>query len=267
MNTPYRFVDTHTHLYAKEFDKDSKKMIQRALDAQVEVLLLPNIDLDSITILHKLCETYPKHCFPMMGLHPCSVKPDTYLKALTLIEQYLFESSFQYCGVGEIGLDLHWDPSTLAIQQEALRKQLQWAKKLNLAVSVHTRAALDETLDLIESEQDGTLKGVIHCFGGTLEQAQRVIHAGFSMGIGGVVTFKKNERLREVVSQVDLKHFVLETDAPYLAPEPYRGKRNESSYIPIIAHTIAEAQGCNTLEVAQKTTENALALFPINEVV
>jgi TatD DNase family protein len=260
------FTDTHAHLYAEQFDNDRKLMVERAIQAGVKYLFLPNIDSESTEPMHKLTEQFAENCFAMMGLHPCHVKPDTYSAEMQKVQDYLFGSGSKYIAVGEIGLDLYWDKTTLEIQKKAFIQQLEWAKTLQLPVSVHCRDAFNETMECIEQVQDGTLKGVIHCFGGDTKDAERVIQAGFLTGIGGVVTFKKSETLREAIKNTSLEHIVLETDAPYLAPEPYRGKRNESSYIPIIAATIAKTKQCTIAEVAEKTTENALRLFKIHTV-
>jgi TatD DNase family protein len=265
-SNPIVFTDTHAHLYAEPFDHDRNLMVERAVHAGVKYLFLPNIDSESIEPMHALTEQFPENCFAMMGLHPCHVKPDSHSAEMQKVQDYLFNSVSKYIGVGEIGLDLYWDKSTFSLQKEAFIQQLEWAKTLHLPVSVHCRDAFNETMECIEQVQNGTLKGVIHCFGGDTKDAQRVIQAGFLIGIGGVVTFKKSETLREAIKNISLEHIVLETDAPYLAPEPYRGKRNESSYIPIIAATIAKTKQCTIAEVAEQTTDNALRLFKVRTV-
>lgn len=255
------FVDTHAHLYAEQFEPDRNIMIERAIQSDVRYLFLPNIDSTSIAQMHELTDKFPEHCFAMMGLHPCHVKSDSYEIEMQTVHDALFGSSYDYIAVGEIGIDLYWDKSTLELQKQAFIEQLTWAKKLGLPVSVHCRDAFNEVMEGIEKVQDGTLKGIIHCFSGTFKEAQRAIQSGFLIGIGGVITFKKSESLRTAISDIPMKYIVLETDSPYLAPEPYRGKRNESSYIPIIAATLAKIKHCTITEIAQYTTQNALRLF------
>jgi len=242
-------------------------MMQRAIDASVTKFFLPNVDMESLPLMHDLCNRFPLHCFPMMGLHPCSVE-ESYLKELAWVEQYLFnqnpELQFEkFYAVGEIGLDYYWDKTFIPQQKDAFRKQIHWAKQLQLPIAVHARDSMDDILEIIEEEQDGMLTGVLHCFNGNLQQAQKGIALNFYLGIGGVVTFK-NSGLDKVVAQIDLKHLVLETDAPYLAPVPHRGKRNESSYIPLVANKIAELKNTDVEEVAVITTANAMNLFRIN---
>jgi TatD DNase family protein len=266
MFQPIVFADTHTHLYAEQFDTDRSAMIQRAVQDGVRYMFLPNIDSTSIEQMHQLTALFPENCFPMMGLHPCSVKPDTYDAEMQLVENYLFNTDYRYVAIGEIGIDLHWDKTTLDIQKKAFIQQLEWAKTLQLPVSVHCREAFNETMECIEQVQDGTLKGVIHCFGGGLREAQRVVKAGFFIGIGGVATFKNRKNLAEAIAKTPIENIVLETDAPYLSPEPYRGKRNESAYIPIIAAVVAQIRECTIAEIAQKTTQNALNIFQIHTV-
>lgn len=260
------FADTHAHLYAEAFDQDRDTMIQRAINEGVKYLFLPNIDSTSIQVMHELTTQFPEHCFAMMGLHPCSVKADTYNTEIQLIEEHLFRTNYKYVAVGEIGIDLYWDKTTLDLQKKAFIQQLEWAKVLQLPVSVHCRDAFNETMECIEQVQDGSLKGVIHCFGGDTNDAARVVKAGFLIGIGGVVTFKKSEKLREAVASTPIESIVLETDAPYLAPEPYRGKRNESAYISIIAATVAKVKQSTVAEIAQQTTQNALNIFQVHTV-
>lgn len=242
-------------------------MMQRAIDASVTKFFLPNVDLESLPRMHDLCSQFPQHCFPMMGLHPCSVE-ENYMKDLAWVEQYLFnqnpELQFEkFYAVGEIGLDYYWDKTLIPQQKDAFRKQIHWAKQLQLPIAVHARDSMDDILQIIEEEQDGSLNGVLHCFNGNLQQAQKGIALNFYLGIGGVVTFK-NSGLDKVVEQIDLKHLVLETDAPYLAPVPHRGKRNESSYVPLVANKIAELTNTDINNVAAITTANAMNLFRIN---
>jgi len=251
------FIDTHTHLYDAQFDEDRPEMIARALAAGVERMYLPNCDSGTLAAMQQLCAAFPDHCFPMMGLHPCSVKED-YKKELELVQHEL--KTGKYVGVGEIGLDYHWDTTFVAEQQEAFRLQTDWAIALDLPIIIHTRKSLEDGIAIVREKQQGSLKGIFHCFGGTVEEAKEIIELGFYIGIGGVLTFK-NSTLPETLSQIDLRHIVLETDAPYLAPVPYRGKRNESAYIPLIAHKLAETKNCPVETVAAITSENARKLF------
>jgi len=251
------FIDTHTHLYDAQFDEDRPEMIARALAAGVERMYLPNCDSGTLAAMQQLCTAFPNHCFPMMGLHPCSVKED-YKKELELVQHEL--ETGKYIGVGEIGLDYHWDTTFVAEQQEAFRLQIDWAIALNLPIVIHTRKSLEDGIAIVREKQQGNLKGIFHCFGGTVEEAKAIIELGFYMGIGGVLTFK-NTDLPKTLSEIDLQHIVLETDAPYLAPVPYRGKRNESAYIPLIAHKLAEIKNCPVETVAAITSENARKIF------
>lgn len=252
------FVDTHTHLYHKQFEPDRAAMVQRALDAGVSKLYLPNIDLESVAAMHELVRAFPDVCFPMMGLHPSHVG-DEPTSDLEQVEHLLRKGG--YVAVGEIGIDLYWDTTRLAQQQEAFRTQVRWAKELELPIVIHCRESFDEVIAIVEEENDATLRGVFHCFTGTEEQAQRVIGTGgFFLGIGGVITYPKSG-LAATMAKVGPEHCVLETDAPYLAPVPFRGKRNESSYIPHIATALAAATGHSVEEIARITTTNAEALF------
>lgn len=251
------WIDTHTHLYLPEFEEDRSEMMERAIASGLDKMLLPNIEANTIDLLIKMKNEYPDHCDIMMGLHPCSVK-ENYLEELNLIESALGE---YFCkGVGEIGLDLYWDPSSLARQLEAFTIQLGWSQQAGLPVSVHTREATEESLVLLERLQDGRIKGVFHCFSGTIEQAQRLIQLGFYIGIGGVVTYKKTN-LPDLLQELGLDRVVLETDAPYLSPVPYRGKRNEPAYIPIIGARIAEILNMSIAQVSEITTQNAKTVF------
>ncbi|WP_353183984.1 TatD family hydrolase [Parapedobacter lycopersici] len=252
-------IDTHTHAYYLYGDAELDIQMQRCFDHGVQQLLLPNVDRTSIPKVLGMAADYPANCYPMMGLHPCEVKAD-YLDELAVVEQTIAENKVY--AIGEIGLDLHWDKTTLPEQQEAFRIQTDWAKALGLPVSIHCRNAFDELFELLDDQQDGRLTGVLHCFTGTLQQAERTIALGLHLGIGGVVTYK-NAGLDQVVSQLDLRHLVLETDAPYLAPVPHRGKRNESSYLLHIAQKIADLQGIPLAAVADATTENAKRIFRI----
>ncbi len=252
-----KLVDTHTHLYTEEFDPDRGTVIHKALKNQVERMLLPNIDSTSVEAMWSLVKVFPRHCFPMMGLHPTSVN-DQYEKELERVSEEL--SRNHYAGVGEIGMDLYWDQSFRSQQEDAFRRQLRLAKQYRLPVSIHTREAFDITYQIVKEELTDDLKGVFHCFTGTLEEAGKILDAGFKMGIGGVLTFK-NSNLDSVVRELPLEALVLETDAPYLAPVPFRGKRNESSYIRYVAEKLAEVRGITLEEVAEVTTQTAENLF------
>ena len=252
------FADTHAHLYHKQFDTDREAMLQRAVEAGVTKFFLPNIDLESVDGMMALVEAHPDRCFPMMGLHPCSVGEDNDA-TLQRIEQLL--RTGPHCAVGEIGIDLYWDRTWLAQQQEAFRQQVRWARELDLPVVIHCRESFEEVMAIAEEEHAGTLRGVFHCFTGDVSQARRVIALGtFMLGIGGVITYPK-AGLFETMAQVGAAHCVLETDAPYLAPVPFRGKRNESSYVPHVAARLAEATGLSVEELARITTANAEHLF------
>lgn len=254
------FIDTHAHLYAQQFKTDLHDMLMRSVEAQVNRMYLPNIDHESIEGMLELEEKYPAHCFATMGLHPCSVGKD-FEKDLYEIETWLSKRTFK--AIGEMGTDLHWDKTYFEQQKEAFKIQASWAKKYDLPLIIHCRKSTYETIALLKELQDGTLKGIFHCFGGSWEEAQEIIKLGFLMGIGGVVTYKKSG-LQDILPKIDLKHLVLETDAPYLTPEPHRGKRNESSYIPLIAQKLADFKQITLEEVMLKTTENALNLFEKN---
>lgn len=253
-----QLIDTHAHLYAKEFEEDRKEVIEKAIALGITQFFLPNIDSSSIPALLGLSVLYPKNCFPMMGLHPCSVNED-YESELNIVEQWLSEKRF--CAIGEIGIDLYWDKTFFQQQQIAFRKQIEWAKKCHLPIIIHSRNSFEEVMEIVTEYNDNNLKGIFHCFSGNREEAERVIALrGFKLGIGGVVTFK-NSGLDKVVEGIDMKHMVLETDAPYLAPVPHRGKRNESSYLLLIAQKIAAIKNISVEEVATITTQNAQDLL------
>jgi TatD DNase family protein len=252
------FTDTHTHLYSKEFDKDRTDLIQKAIDAGITRLFMPNISSESINVMFEVEKEFPNNCFPMMGLHPCSVGENVETELKT-IEEWLDKRSFT--AIGEIGIDLYWDKTFFKQQQDAFRKQITWAKKYALPYVIHSRNAFDETMEIVSEFKSEGIKAVFHCFSGNVQQAEQVLAAGdFKLGIGGVVTFK-NSGLDKVVEAIDLKHLVLETDAPYLAPLPYRGKRNEPDYLILIAKKIAELKKISLEEVAAVTTENSKYLF------
>lgn len=251
-------TDTHTHIYYHEGEGLDAHM-QRCFDHGVERLFLPNVDLASIDKVYSASDRYPMHCFPMLGLHPCDVK-ENYKTELEAIYNALQERTAY--AIGEIGIDLYWDKSTLEWQRDAFRIQVGWAKEMGLPISIHCREAFDEQFELLEELKDERLYGIFHCFTGNLGEAKHAISLGFYLGIGGVVTYK-NSGLSDVVREIDLKHIVLETDAPYLAPVPKRGKPNESSYLPYIAQKIAEVKGISVGEVAEVTTENSKIIFKI----
>ena len=251
------FIDTHTHLYLEDFSSDIDEIIERAIASGVNKLFLPAVDSSSTHDLVSLCEKYPQNCFPMIGLHPTSVNAD-FQDELRNVEDEL-KKGF-YIAVGEIGIDLYWDKTYFKEQSEAFLRQLSLAKQYNLPVVIHTRDSFNETYDLINSFTNESVKGIFHCFSGNVDDAFKIIEKGFKIGVGGVVTFK-NSLLSQVVKEIELEHIVLETDAPYLTPAPYRGKRNESSYIPIIARKIAEIKDVSLEEVAAITTRNAYEVF------
>ncbi|WP_276369999.1 TatD family hydrolase [Chryseolinea sp. H1M3-3] len=251
------YVDTHAHIYADEFKIDLIDLLHRCDEQHVNKIFMPNVDHTSIDKMMEVEYRWPKQCFAMMGLHPCSVKKD-FERELYIVEEWLAKRKFS--AVGEIGTDLYWDKSFWDQQQEALIIQVNWAKKYNLPIVLHCRESLDQTIEVIEKLQDGKLKGIFHCFSGTVEQAQRIFKLGFYIGIGGVVTFK-NGGLDKVLPEIDLAHVVLETDSPYLAPVPYRGKRNEPTYLPLISSKISEIMKCTVEEVQKVTTQNALNIF------
>lgn len=251
------WTDTHCHLYVQEFDDDREAMVSRALSAGVDRLMLPNIDVESISGMWSLVDKYPEHCFPMMGLHPCSVK-DNYKDILAMLEVEL--RSRTYVGVGETGIDLYWDTTFKKEQIIAFETQIAWARAMDIPVIIHSRESLDLTIEIISNQQDGHLKGIFHCFSGEVEQVQKIERLGFKVGIGGVVTYKK-AGLAELLPHIPLTMMVLETDAPYLTPVPHRGKRNESAYIPLVAARVSEVLGISLPELARVTSENATSLF------
>ncbi|MFY0672390.1 MAG: TatD family hydrolase [Bacteroidia bacterium] len=251
------FIDTHSHLFAEQFDEDRDQVIVKAKQQGIKNILLPNIDLDSIAALKRMLKDYPKYCYGMMGLHPCSVNADS-SNTISKIEAELFGGG--YIAVGEIGLDYYWDKTFIKEQKNIFSQQLQWAKQLKLPVAIHTRNSFEDAISIVEEEQDGSLNGVFHCFGGTVDEGKRVIETGFYMGIGGVATFKKSNHTA-VLPQLGLERIILETDSPYLAPVPYRGKRNESAYTAIVAQKLASIYEVGLDEIAEKTTKNAIELF------
>lgn len=254
------FTDTHTHLYSEEFDNDQAEMMQRAIENGVQKLFVPSIDSSYTKKMYELKNKYPDNVFLMMGLHPCYVKPETYLDELAFLEDELKKNKF--VAIGEIGVDMYWDKSTLEIQQDAFQKQIQLAKKYKLPINIHCRDAFDEVFEVLEKEKGDDLFGIFHCFSGNLEQAQKAISYNLKLGIGGVVTFK-NGKIDQFLNQIPLEQIVLETDSPYLAPAPYRGKRNESAYVVIVAEKLASIYGLSLEEIAEQTNKNALVVFGV----
>ena len=252
-------TDTHTHLYSEEFDIDRNEMIQRAINNGVTRFFIPAIDSNYIQKMYALESDYPENVFLMMGLHPTYVK-DNYLDELQIVEQELATRKFY--AIGEIGIDLYWDKTHLKEQQIAFRRQIQWAKKYKLPIVIHCRDAFDEIFEILEEEKSADLFGIFHCFSGTYEQALQAISYNMKLGIGGVVTFK-NGKIDQFINQIDLKNIVLETDSPYLAPIPFRGKRNESSYILNVVDKLAALYGLSSEEIAIQTTENSKAVFGV----
>ena len=252
-------TDTHTHLYSEEFDLDRNEMMQRAISKGVTRFFVPAIDSTCTESMYELERNYPENVFLMMGLHPCYVK-ENYLDELNHIETELAKRKF--IAIGEIGIDLFWDKSTLEIQKIAFKHQIQLAKKYKLPIVIHCRESFDEIFEVLESERSEDLFGIFHCFTGNFEQAQQAISLNMKLGIGGVATFK-NGKIDQFLPQIDIKHIVLETDSPYLAPVPFRGKRNESSYVYLVAEKLASIYGVSIDEVVQITTENSKAVFGI----
>jgi TatD DNase family protein len=250
-------IDTHAHIYLQEFDGDRETVISRSVEAGVQRIIMPNIDRHSVDALLETEARYPDVCVATMGLHPCSVKED-FEQELYQVEEWL--NSRPFVAVGEIGTDLYWDKTFWAQQQEAFRVQAGWAKEYGVPIIIHCRDSLQPTIEMVEQLQDGTLRGVFHCFGGTVEDAERITRGGFYLGIGGIATFR-NGLQPSVIKSLDLSRIVLETDSPYLAPVPHRGKRNEPTYIPLIAARLAEVLGLTTEKVMEITTANAIELF------
>ncbi len=253
-------TDTHTHLYSKEFDADRTALIEKAIERGVKRFFLPNVDTETIPAMFQVEKQFPNNCFAMIGLHPCSVNA-RYQQEIQVMEHWL--SKRKFVAIGEIGMDLYWNKIFYAQQQDAFRMQIELARKYNLPYVIHCRNAFEETMDIIKEYSNDFSKAIFHCFSGNVEQARQVIDAGnFKLGIGGVVTFK-NSGLDKVVEAIDLKHLVLETDAPYLAPDPYRGKRNEPDYLLLVAKKVAEIKNISLEEVAAVTTQNSIDVFGI----
>jgi TatD DNase family protein len=254
-----KVVDTHAHLYLEEFERDRVEVIARARDVGVEKIFLPNINSSTMDAMYELEDTSQGYCTALMGLHPCYVKDD-YRQELDRVYKEL--SSRDFAGIGEIGLDLYWDKSTLKSQIEAFNIQISWALELDLPFVIHSRESTTEILELLEKEGK-KYKGIFHCFSGTEEQALRIIDLGFYLGIGGVFTFK-NSGLKEAIANIPINSLVFETDAPYLSPAPFRGKRNESSYLPLILKSYADHFGLCVEEVSRISSENAHFIFKDN---
>ncbi|NHM06655.1 TatD family hydrolase [Flavobacterium sp. CYK-4] len=252
-------TDTHTHLYSDEFDTDRNAMMQRAIAAGVSRFFVPAIDSSCTASMYELEKNYPDNVFLMMGLHPTYVK-DNYQEELQHVEQELSKRKFY--AIGEIGIDLYWDKTHLREQQQAFRHQIRLAKQYKLPIIIHCREAFDEIFEVLQAEQSPELFGIFHCFTGTYEQALKAISLNMKLGIGGVVTFK-NGKIDQFLHQIDLRHIVLETDSPYLAPNPYRGQRNESGYLLGVANKLAEIYQIPTAEIARITTENSRQVFGI----
>lgn len=252
-------TDTHTHLYSEEFSQDSDAMMQRALDAGVKRFFVPSIDSSYTKQMYELEAKYPENVHLMMGLHPTYVK-ENYMQELTHVEEQL--ATRKFAAIGEIGIDLYWDKSTLKEQQYAFKHQIQLAKKYKLPINIHCRDAFNEVFEVLESEKGDDLFGIFHCFTGNFEQAQQAISYNMKLGIGGVVTFK-NGQIDQFLNEIDIKHIVLETDSPYLAPVPYRGKRNESSYTKLVAEKLATIYNLSVSEIAAITTQNSMDVFGI----
>jgi TatD DNase family protein len=252
-----QLVDSHAHIYLKEFKDDLDEIVDRAKENNLAAIFMPNIDHTSIDAMLEVADKYSGYCLPMIGLHPCSVTKN-FEKDLYEVEEWLGKGGF--VAVGEIGTDLYWDKTFWPQQQEALKIQLELAKKFELPFAIHCRESIDETIELLRPINNDKLNGVFHCFTGTVQQAEEIIGMGFKLGIGGVATFK-NGGLEEVLETVPLESILLETDSPYLAPVPYRGKRNEPAYVVRPAEKIAEVKNISLEEVASVTTANSLTLF------
>lgn len=251
------FIDTHTHLYDEQLIVEEQAMIQRAIEAGVTKMYMPNCDSTTIPGMMKIAESYPNNCFPMIGVHPCYIK-DNYKEELELSKQQLTNNKFY--AVGEIGLDYYWDLTYKEQQIDAFKIQIDWALEHNLPIVIHSRESLQDCIDIVREKHNGNLKGIFHCFSGNEQEAQQIVAMGFYLGIGGVLTFK-NSTLPNALANIGTEHLVLETDAPYLAPTPYRGKRNESSYIPLVAQKLADIKQMSIENIAEITTANALKVF------
>ena len=252
-------TDTHTHLYSEAFDEDREEMIQRAIDNKVKRFFIPAIDSETTQAMYDLERRYPEQMFLMMGLHPTSVS-ETVEEELKHVEEQLKKRKFY--AIGEIGIDLYWDKSFLEAQRKAFKRQIQLAKSYKLPIVIHCREAFDEVFEVLEEEKGKDLHGIFHCFTGTKTQAEQAIGYNMKLGIGGVSTFK-NGKIDQFLNEIDLKHIVLETDSPYLAPKPYRGKRNESAYVLKVAEKLAELYDLSLEDIALQTTKNSKEVFGI----
>ncbi len=261
-----KWIDTHTHIYLDEFSIDIETVINHAIEHNIDTFLLPNINYNSLDKVKLLCDKYPSNCYPMVGLHPCDVKENykqelEQLKSVALNSSSYFEKN-NLVAIGEIGLDYYWDKSFIPFQKEAFRTQIEWALALDLPIVIHTREALDDTIAIVKEYIPKGLRGVFHCFSGNIDHAKLIIDMGFLLGIGGVVTYK-NSGLAEVVSKIGISHLVLETDAPYLSPTPYRGKRNEPLYMIKTAEKLADIFSVDLHTIAEITTNNAKKIFKL----
>lgn len=254
-------IDTHAHIYAEQFNEDIEHVLERAHEHGIEKIVMPNIDHASIEGMMELEEKHSGFCYSTMGLHPCSVNKD-FEKELYLVEEWLNKRSF--VAIGEMGTDLYWDKTYVDQQVEAFKIQCEWAKQFELPIIIHCRESLDMTINLVEGLKSDKLSGVFHCFNGSVEQAKRIKELGFHIGLGGVSTFK-NAGMDKVIPDLDLGHVVLETDAPYLAPVPYRGKRNEPAYVKEIGQKVADYREMSLDQLDEVTTNNALKLFGLND--
>lgn len=252
-------TDTHTHLYSEQFDEDQKAMMQRAKNDGVSRFFIPAIDSTYTERMFQLEKDFPKDVFLMMGLHPCHVK-ENYLEELTHVKNWIDKRHFY--AIGEIGIDLYWDKTFLTQQQEAFKTQIHWAKEKKLPIVIHCREAFDEIFEVLESEKGADLFGILHCFSGTKEQAEKAISYNLKLGIGGVVTYK-NGKIDQFLHEIDVKHIVLETDSPYLAPIPQRGKRNESAFITHVVDKLASIYNLTFDEITTITTQNSKDVFRI----
>jgi TatD DNase family protein len=254
------FIDTHTHIYLEAFDHDRHQIVETAIQSGVSYMMLPNIDRTSMQPMLSLVHDFPDNCFPMTGLHPSSVN-ENYRDEMAAVEKSLEDGKFY--GIGECGIDLYWDKTFVREQEIVFRQQIELALSYNLPLVVHIGESFNEVIRILKEVNQPDLKGIFHCFSGSVEQAKQAIGLGFSLGLGGVITFKNN-KMQETLKLIDIKHLVLETDAPFLAPTPHRGKRNQPAFIPLIAEKVAEIKGIGIEEVADATTKNALDLFKIN---
>lgn len=255
------FTDTHSHIFVEDFDNDRSELIKEIIEAGITKMILPNIDEKSIDMLSKTLLEYPEYCFGAMGLHPTSIEGN-YYEQLSVIEEELFSNRDKYVAVGEIGLDLYWEKKYFELQVEVLRKQFDWALELNLPVIIHSRKSEEYIINIIKEKKYSNLRGVFHCWPGSKEQTQKVINLGFYIGVGGVVTYK-NSSLPEILKDVDLTRMLLETDSPYLSPVPFRGKRNDSRNILLVAEKVADIKEVSMQVLSEVTNNNVKTLFGI----